>query len=380
MLAPLFPHVAAAQQRKEGVTSFFERHDKNKDGRLSRDELPDRLRVNFDRVDADNDGFISPQEDAAVRNRSRAGRRPLRKPPQSRGPRVPDDVLATWDISYAGNDNPRQRLDLYLPKQRDHDTPLPVVVWIHGGAWRAGSKASGIGRIAKFVQSGHYAGVSIGYRLTDEAIWPAQIHDCKAAIRWIRAHAEEFNLDPARIGVWGSSAGGHLVSMLGTSGGIQALEGELGAHADQDSRVTCVIDYFGPSDLLAMSSMPSRMDHDASNSPESLLVGGPLQETRENAKSASTTTYVSADDPPFLIVHGDKDPLVPHDQSVRLVKLLEKAEVDVTFITVAGGGHGGFDGDELSRRVAAFFDKYLRDQDTEVAGGTIRPGQTVNEE
>jgi acetyl esterase/lipase len=380
-LASDLASIASAQVRPgERTTEFFRSQDKNQDGRLSRDELPDRLRANFDRVDADRDGFITPQEDATFRSRGRAKQREPGQQRRPREPRVPEGIVATLDIAYAGNDNPRQKLDLYLPESRSSDKPLPVVVWIHGGAWRAGSKAGGIGRFARFAQSGHYASVSIGYRLTDEAIWPAQIHDCKAAIRWIRAHAGKYNLDPDRIGVWGASAGGHLVAMLGTSGGVRALEGELGEHADQDSRVTCVVDYYGPSDLLAMSSRPSIMDHDAPDSPESTLVGGPLQETVENAKSASTTTYVSKDDPPFLVVHGDKDPLVPHDQSVRLIKLLREAGVDVTFITIAGGGHGGFDGEELTRRVDAFFAKHLRDEDTQIAGGTLRPGQRADGE
>lgn len=292
-----------------------------------------------------------------------------------RRPPLPEGIRAKLDIPYAGTDNPRQRLDLYLPKKPAGEGPLPVVVWIHGGAWRGGDKRSGLRNLADLVASGNYAGVSVGYRLTGEAIWPVQIHDCKAAIRWIRAHARQNNVDPKRIGVWGSSAGGHLVAMLGTSGGVEKLEGKLGAHADRDSRVTCVVDYFGPSDLLTMGKYPSRMDHDAAGSPESLLVGGPLQQTPEAARCASPTTYVTQDDPPFLIVHGDKDPLVPHNQSVRLAELLEEAGTDVTMITVTGAGHGGFRSQELTRRVHRFFDKHLRDKDAKIPGGKIPQGQ-----
>jgi len=212
--------------------------------------------------------------------------------------------------------------------------------------------------LAPFVASGQYAGVTVGYRLTGEAIWPAQIHDCKAAIRWIRGNAKNYNLDSQRIAVWGSSAGGHLVAMLGTSGGVKHLEGNLGSHTDQSSRVTCVVDYFGPSDLLSMGQYPSTMDHDAGDSPESLLVGGPVQQTRDMARNASTTTYVTEEDPPFLIAHGTKDPLVPLNQSVRLAELLEKSDVDVTFIKVVGAGHG-FRTPELQRRVDLFFARHL---------------------
>jgi acetyl esterase/lipase len=129
----------------------------------------------------------------------------------------PDSIKLIADLSYAGNQNPRQMLDLMLPAKRGAE-PLPVVVFIHGGGWRNGSRDRGRRELAPLVSTGNYAGVSIGYRLTDEAQWPSQMHDCKAAIRWIRAHAPAYGFDPARIGVFGTSAGGHLVSVLGTTG------------------------------------------------------------------------------------------------------------------------------------------------------------------
>jgi len=359
-----------AERPRPSIDAIFNRLDKNHDGKLSRDELPEPIRRNFDRVDADGDGAITREEDAAFRRRRRQAGAPIRPATPPR-PRLSDAVRFEPDIPYADTDNPRQKLDLLLPKTPADDKPLPVVVWIHGGAWRAGDKRSGLGKLSQYVASGDYAGVSVGYRLTGEAIWPAQIHDCKAAIRWIRGNAQKYNLDPQRIGVWGSSAGGHLVAMLGTSGDVKQLEGDLGRHADQSSRVTCVVDYFGPTDLLSMGRYPSRMDHDAANSPESLLVGGPLQQTQQAARSASPTTYVSKDDPPFLIVHGDKDPLVPHDQSVRLDEALQEAGVDVLLITVEGAGHGGFRGEELPRRVKQFFDKHLRGREAEISAEPI---------
>ncbi len=292
-----------------------------------------------------------------------------------RRPRIPDTIRAELDIPYADTDNPRQRLDLFLPREPAGNQPLPVVAWIHGGAWLGGDKRSGLGMLASLVASGQYAGVSIGYRLTGESSWPTQIHDCKAAIRWIRANARKHNLDPHKIGVWGSSAGGHLVAMLGTSGGVEELEGKLGKHLQQDSRVTCVVDYFGPSDLLSIGKYPSNLNHDGPDSPESRLVGGPVQETREAARSASPTTYVSKDDSPFLIVHGDNDMTVPYNQSERLNDALRKAGVDVTFITITGGGHGGFRSEELLRRVRQFFDRHLRGQDGEISAGRITQGQ-----
>jgi len=190
-----------------------------------------------------------------------------------------------------------------------------------------------------------------------------------------RATAEFFqrldkNRDGSRIGVWGSSAGGHLVAMLGTSGGVKELEGDLGKHTDQDSRVTCVVDYFGPSDLLSMGKYPSRMDHNSADSPESRLVGGPVQETKDAARSAAPTSYVSKDDPPFLIAHGTEDPLVPLNQSERLDASLRKAGVDVLLVKMVGAGHG-FRNEEITRRVHAFFEKHLRGKDVGISGEPI---------
>ncbi len=352
---------------------LFDRWDRNGDGKLTRDELPERLRPNFDRVDADGDGVISRQEHLAVMKRRQSGAK--QRPAQPKPTRTPPGVRIHRDIPYAGTDNPRQCVDLLLPERPKGDGPLPVVVWIHGGAWLGGDKRSGTGQLAPLVASGSYAGVSVAYRLTGEVAWPAQIHDCKAAVRWIRANANKYNLLPERIGVWGSSAGGHLVAMLGTSGGVKELEGNLGPHTDAHSRVQCVVDYFGPSDLLTMGDYPSHMDHNAPGSPESKLVGGPVQETKNVARAASPVTYVSADDPPFLIVHGDRDMTVPYDQSERLHAALREAEADTTFITVQGGGHGGFRSPELLQRVRLFFDKHLRGQDVEISDEPVRQGE-----
>ena len=351
----------AADQRPDP----FDRWDRNADGRLTRDELPAPLRPNFDRVDANRDGAISRAEHDAFRRRPAGPGRDW----------VPAGIEIQRDLPYAGTENPRQRVDLLLPRKPNGKQPLPVAVWIHGGAWRGGDKRGGLGQLAPLVASGDYAGVSVGYRLTGEAIWPAQIHDCKAALRWIRANAKKYNLDPKRIGVWGSSAGGHLVAMLGTSGDVEDLEGKLGEHTDQSSRVQCVVDYYGPSDMLTMGKYPSHMKHDAPDSPESRLLGGPVQELKEKARAASPTNYVSADDPPFLIVHGDRDMTVPYNQSERLDAALREAGVDSTFITIEGAGHGGFRSRELLGRVRSFFDEHLRGQDVEVSGEAIRQGE-----
>jgi acetyl esterase/lipase len=327
----------------------FDRYDANKDGKVTREEVPERLRERFDAMDANKDGLITPEE-------QRAYLRPSGAAPGS------TDVKVEKDIPYAGTTNPRQTLDLLLPVNPKGAKPLPVVVNIHGGAWQSGDKAQGIGAIMSLVASGEFAGATIGYRLTNEAIWPAQAFDCKAAIRWIRANAQKYHLDPDRIGVIGASAGGHLVAILGTSGDVEALEGELGPYKGVSSRVKCVVDEFGPSELATMMDHPSSTDHKSARAPESKLIGGPVLEKLDVAKAASPVTYVSRDDPPFLIIHGDKDPTVPFNQSERFAKALKDTGVDVLFIKVEGGGHGGFQNPELPRRVRQFFDKHLRDQ------------------
>jgi acetyl esterase/lipase len=277
-------------------------------------------------------------------------------------PRIPESVRVEFDIPYAATDNPRQRLDLYLPKTAASAKPLPLVALIHGGAFRAGDKRTGWPMIARLVTSGEYAGASIGYRLSGEVKWPAQIYDCKAAIRWLRANAGKYNFDPHRIGVLGTSAGGHLVAMLGTSGNITELEGTLGEHRATSSRVACVVDEFGPTDFLALYG-----GHNMSpDNPEAQLIGSPLGARPDAARSASPITFVSADDSPFLVIHGTDDPAVAFNQSERFAAALKKAGVDVTFVRVAGAGHGNFRSPEVPRRVQLFFDKHLRGQNVAI--------------
>ncbi|MEM1296523.1 MAG: alpha/beta hydrolase fold domain-containing protein [Verrucomicrobiota bacterium] len=344
----------------------FTNWDRNKDGKLTKEELPQPLQRNFERVDKNKDGSISLEEHLAV-----AGRPSNPRP--NRGDGGGDGFTKLSDLDYAGNENPKQKLDLYLPKNGG-DGPLPVVCWIHGGGWKGGDKRNA-SKITRLVSSGTYAGVSIGYRLSHEAQWPSQIHDCKAAIRWIRANAEEHNLDPNRIAVWGSSAGGHLVAMLGVSHQVDGLEGEIGPHTDQSSEVTCVVDYYGPTELLTMNDHPSKIDHNAANSPESLLIGGAIQENQDQANNASPISHVSADDEPILIVHGTKDELVPYPQSVDFEKKLEEVGVSATFVTVTDGGHGGGFGPTIQKLVEQFLAKQLLGKGDPVEDQAVPAGQ-----
>ena len=280
--------------------------------------------------------------------------RPDRAPP----PPLPATVEAKPDQAYAGTDNKRQQLDLYLPKSREAGGKLPVLVFIHGGAWLAGDKSQGRGQVLPFVAEGKCAGVSTGYRLSSAAPCPPQIHDCKAAIRWIKAHAKEHGLDPDRIVVWGSSAGGHLVAVLGTSAGVPEMDGTLGPDTGQNTKVAGVIDFFGPTDVSQMDAqrLPDGQKHDSADSPESKLLGAPVQTVPDKVRSANPITYVDPTDPPFLMVHGDKDPLVPLGQSELLAAALKKAKVPHELYTVPGGGHGGFKDPEVPIKVRAFLE------------------------
>lgn len=271
---------------------------------------------------------------------------------------LPAGFTARRDIEYVPGGGPRRMLDVYFPEKVEK--PLPLVVWIHGGGWRNGSKDR---TPALPLLKDGFAVASVTYRFSQDAPFPAQIEDCKSALRWLRANAKELHIDPARIGVWGSSAGGHLVAMLGTAGDVK--EWDKGENAAQSSRVQAVCDWFGPADLLTMAAQSgpdTRIAHDSPDSPESRLIGGPIQEHRDKARLASPITHVTADDPPFLIMHGDRDLLVPHRQSADFHAALKKAGVDSTLRTFEGAGHGDgqFRDPATFEEVRSFFIRTLK--------------------
>ena len=346
MVTTLSLQVSVGQAPDEGLSRakiLFEKHDANGDQKLTRDELPKALGELFSRADGNGDGFITVQEVHAMGERRAGNWQP-----------VPEGVTAYRNLEFARVGKRALLLDLYVPEEPT-DELRPLIVWIHGGAWRAGSKRNC--RALPFTTRGFVA-ASISYRLTQEATFPAQIHDCKAAIRWLRANAKNYRIDPERIGVWGSSAGGHLVALLGTSGDVPELEGDLG-NQDQSSRVQAVCDFFGPTDFLRMDvdSLPGgEIIHDDPDSPESRLIGGPIQEHKQLAAAADPRTYASADDPPFLIVHGDQDPLVPWQQSKYLAESLRKHGArQVEFHKIAGAGHGFPGRPDIRKLVTNFF-------------------------
>lgn len=277
---------------------------------------------------------------------------------QTPQPRLPEGTQVLRDVEYVPGGHERQKLDLYVPKDAKN---LPLIVWVHGGGWQNGSKD----RCPALPLLEHgYAVASINYRLSSHAIFPAQIQDCKAAIRWLRANSAAHGIDGERIGVWGSSAGGHLVAMLGVAGDVK--EFEVGPNLQVSSRVQAVCDFFGPTDFTKMNAQATvkgPIDHDAPDSPEAKLIGGPVQTNQEKSDVASPLKYVSADDAPFLIVHGDADPLVPLGQSALLERALSKADVKCRLVVLPGAGHGGpqFNSNDMEEQIRDFFARSFRE-------------------
>ncbi len=277
---------------------------------------------------------------------------------------IPSDVEVIRDVEYGKGGGVSLKLDIVRPKVTPKD-PMPVVIFVHGGGWSGGDKQGGTQHLIPLAQKGYFC-ATINYRLTDVAIFPAQIEDCKCAIRWMRAHAKEYNADPIRIGVWGGSAGGHLVALLGTSGGAKDLEGK-GGYPKESSKVQAVCDWFGPTDFLkiAEDARKAGMTEDqiaklGATDPISLLVGGKFWEKPDVCRKASPITYVSKDDPPFLIMHGDQDPLVPLSQSQVFYDALKKVGVDATLKILEGAGHGFGPKYNADKPVVEFFEKHLR--------------------
>jgi acetyl esterase/lipase len=311
-------------------------------------ETPEEI---FKRLDTNHDGVLSLDEfkKYLIEERIKS--------------RLPPGFRAERDLEY-GPHGDANKLDLYLPEKAD--APLPLVVFIHGGGWQAGSKddgGPGLGLLAK-----DYAFASINYRLSQEAKYPAQIEDCKAAIRFLRANAKKYSLDPDHIGVWGASAGGHLVALLGTTGKVKELEGD-GPNKDQSSAVQAVVDWFGPTDMLQMKAQADAqkdvkfaLDADSPDSPVGKLFGGAVQDKKDLAEKANPIHFIAKDAAPILIMHGDKDNLVPLAQSKILDEALKKAGVESTLVVLEGSGHGGpaFGSPENLQKIVDFFDKHLK--------------------
>lgn len=256
------------------------------------------------------------------------------------------------DITYCTMEGVALKMDIYYPSAGQ--SSFPVTMYVHGGGWSSGDKAQGAGALEiPALQNAGFLVVSVNYRLAPEYVFPAMIEDVKCAVRYLRAHASQYNLDRDRIGVWGGSAGGHLVSLLGTTDENAGFD--AGEYLDQSSRVQAVVDMFGPTDLTVQ------------------FEGGIENASRVfngfDAALASPVTYVSADDPPFLMLHGEADKLVPIEQSEILLGALQAAGVPAELVVVANAGHSFRPEDgktispsrkEIAQLVVGFFEEFLK--------------------
>jgi acetyl esterase/lipase len=281
----------------------------------------------------------------------------------------PAGIRMEKDISYIPNGDEAQRLDIYVP-EKAADKPLPLIVHIHGGGWRGGSKYPC--PVAGMVLKG-YAVASVEYRFSQKAVFPAQIQDCQAAIRWLRAHSKKYNFDAARVGVVGASAGGHLSALVGTSGGKKAFA-PIGGNEDQSDQVQAVCDIYGPADFTTVvrqagedKNVKNIFEFNSPTDPYSSLIGTKLDDPAKS-EAVSPVHYVSKDSPPFLILHGTHDALVPYAQSEQLAAALKEKGVPVWLQKLPGSGHGGpaFTKPAVVKLMHDFFDKHLQGAEVEI--------------
>lgn len=263
------------------------------------------------------------------------------------------EVTVLRDIKFASPGGVDLLMNIHMPK--DVEQP-PLVMYIHGGGWTGGDRN---GCNLQWLPKYGYAVASIEYRMSHEAIFPAQIHDCKGALRWLRANAEKYGYDAEIVIVAGSSAGGHLSALMGSSGGVEALEGDTAGHLDQSSTVQGVIDYFGASDFVLRSKDQPSKTEDPQGSV-TLLLGGPVSKNLDLARLASPATHVDDGDPPLLMIHGEKDNVVHLSQSENLLRVYNEHGLDAHLHIEYGSGHGWPKTTDAEREeVLSFLAKHL---------------------
>jgi acetyl esterase/lipase len=269
-------------------------------------------------------------------------------------PEVPADIVFEKDIVYSSPAGQRLELDMARPKKPNG--PSPAIVCIHGGGFRAGNRQHHDRLCIKLAKCG-YVAVTVTYRLAPAHQFPAAVNDVKAAVRWLRANATKYGIDPNRIGATGDSAGGHLALFLGLTGDVESFDAAEGGNVDQSSRVHCVVDFYGPSDFT--KSYDKSVDA-AEVLP--LFLGGDLKTALHRHILASPLYWVTPHAAPTLAIHGTLDPYVAHEQAVWLIDRLKSADVEAELLTLEGAGHG-FKGDDAKRAqeaMFAFFDKHLK--------------------
>jgi acetyl esterase/lipase len=281
-------------------------------------------------------------------------------------PTIPSSVVQLKDIEYGRVGSRSLYLDLYQPAKAS-PKPQPAIVRIHGGGWKTGDKGDrGPAEAGIALAERGFVVISVNYRMVDEAIFPAAVHDVKCATRWLRANAQKYQVDPERVGATGSSAGGHLSLMLGLSSHVPELEGN-GGHANFSSHVSAVCSWCGPTNMMIENPPTSGVQPAARID----FLGGTPQEKPENYENASPIFHATKNAPPILFFHGDRDPTVPFSQSESLYQKLKSLGASVELVTVKNAGHSFekvlADGkpieppfDEIKKRTYDFFIKHLK--------------------
>lgn len=268
-------------------------------------------------------------------------------------PVVPEGVAWETGIEYSNPDG--QHLQLNLARPKAGEGPFPAVLCIHGGGFRAGNRESYDALCLKLAERG-YVSATISYRLAPKHKFPAAVHDTKAAVRWLRANAATFKIDPERIGVTGGSAGGHLAQFLGVTANVPRFEGD-GGNPEKSSHVACVVNVYGPSDFT--KSYGKSVD---AHEVLPLWFGGNLETHRDLHIQGSPLYWVTPDAAPTLCIHGTEDKYVAHEQAVWLIEKLKAATVPAELLTLEGAGHGfkGLDAEKAEQALFAFFDQRLK--------------------
>lgn len=270
--------------------------------------------------------------------------------PAKKAPSVPKGVALERDVAYLPPDRD-EKADLYLPAERKPGVRAPAVLIIHGGGWTGGDKGAAREiNIGSTLALNGYVALSINYALAEEGrvTWPQNLHDCKTAVRWLRANADRLQIDPDHIGVIGGSAGGHLAAMVAVTGPSDGLD-PAGPYGEFSCRVNCAVDLYGPIDLTSR--------------PEHKMFGKTNAEAPELYKRASPTTHLDKSDPPILILHGTADTTVPLEQSQLFDAALTKAGIEHELIVVEGAPHTFHlqpKQRDLRPVVLGFFDKHLK--------------------
>lgn len=357
---------AAQQAAPEGrVQGWLAQMDKDGDGRISASEAAGPMKANFARKDSNQDGALDRAELEALSARlggstGTEGRKGAAAMPRRQQSMTEEQLLARQtpeitivpNIAYREGQERAWKLDLVMPKERG-DTPRPGIVFIHGGGWRSGDKRTGsfLNGAIEYAKKG-YVCITINYRLLDEAPFPACVEDVKNAVRWFRASAEKYNLDPQRIGGYGNSAGAHLVSMLGLVKKEAGLEGD-GPFQEQSSLLQAVCASATPADFRLFGG---------GRAANSGLIAGDEATLEARARQASPITYVAADAPPFLLIHGTADTTVNVKHGDSFAAALKAAGAkDVTYLRIDGSGHGVFNehAAQTGPAMAEFFKRTL---------------------